>query len=179
MTRLSRRPWLIHILPASLTTSICQRNQTHTLNPSLSKYWKVKSFFLILIYDTNFDNLLPKESIYRTYVHTLPLPSMRGGQWVLQVLLVLVMLLMDFPFYFPFLNCIDWELCHNLRKPLECLSVPATFCAPIRWWPQVGSVLQKCFRFLFWGKRFIQWFLLVEDDRWFTWFLKNFIESFF
>lgn len=154
---------------------------THSSSWTPEQILKSEKFFLILIYATNFDNLLPKESIYPTYVHTLPFPSLGGGQWVLQVLvllLVLVMLLMDFPFYFPFLNCIDWELCHNLRKPLECLSVPATFCAPIRWWPQVGSVFRNVLDFFFGGNisDSCRDFLLVEDGRRFAWFLGSFIE---
>lgn len=35
-----------------------------------SKYWKVKSFFLILIYATNFDNLLPKK-VYTAHMYVL------------------------------------------------------------------------------------------------------------
>lgn len=107
--------------------------------------WKVfsSSWFMpqILIIYCPRKCTLPTCMYCTWYVRVCSQP-LRGGQWVIRVLvqpLVLVMLLMDF--LFP-LNCTDWELCHNLRKPFECLYVPPTFCVPIRWWPQVGSVLE-------------------------------------
>lgn len=60
---------------------------THTTSPPLhlrplSKYWKVKSFFFILIYATNFDNLLPKKvytvHIYMVWYMVCMLPTLEG-----------------------------------------------------------------------------------------------------
>lgn len=79
MTRLSQRPWLIHILPACL--SACQldhfnmpkKSNTHTPHPEpLSKYWKVKSFSsswfmpqILIIYCQK------KVYILHMYIHSL------------------------------------------------------------------------------------------------------------
>lgn len=91
-----------------LTTSICQRNQTHTRDP-WANIEKCKVFFLILIYATNFDNLLRTECIFHTHTHT-PVPNSWGGRWVgcmvsglFKCLLCCwfywFLLLMDFPFF--------------------------------------------------------------------------------
>lgn len=152
MTRLSQRPRLIHILCRLDHFNMPKKSNTHTTSPSPPfdpraniEKWKVfsSSWFMpqILIIYCPRKCTLPTCMYCTWYVRVCSQP-LRGGQWVIRVLvqpLVLVMLLMDF--LFP-LNCTDWELCHNLRKPFECLYVPPTFCVPIRWWPQVGSVLE-------------------------------------